>query len=190
MNAYIIFGLLIAYIAGSFLYKHLRFYAYDLIWRALIIFAVWIFLGDQVGVTETQWKIIAAVLIINLLYTVVSSPIKSVYQHIIAVIAAPLAEELMFRGFLLHYITGSDLERIGWTSLLFGLYHLKNVQVLTVRATVYQVFYATILGFPLGFLALKTDSLFLPILLHSVNNVLAHTVTAKHFPWVMKRREE
>jgi membrane protease YdiL (CAAX protease family) len=95
-----------------------------------------------------------------------------------SVVIAPLAEELMFRGYLLNVW----MARIGmwraiiFSTLLFGLLHWQNT------------FFAIPLGFVFALVYLRYDSLWPGILLHALYNFLA-------FNWLvgglfyMKRRE-
>ncbi len=78
-------------------------------------------------------------------------------------IVAPIGEELLFRGVVLHYSKKClpAYGAIGFSSLLFGLYH----------GNVIQGIYATILGFVLGLLAYKCDSIVPGILLHMAINI-------------------
>jgi membrane protease YdiL (CAAX protease family) len=80
-----------------------------------------------------------------------------------------VGEELWCRGFLGRGLVG----RYGWllgvafTSFFFGLIHLDPAQGL----------YAMLVGFGLHFVYLTTRSLWLPILLHFLNNSLSVIVT-------------
>ncbi|MFN4258152.1 MAG: lysostaphin resistance A-like protein [Gemmataceae bacterium] len=84
-------------------------------------------------------------------------------------VGAGVAEELFFRGFLGRGIVGRHGVWWGvfWTSLLFGLIHLEPRQVC----------YATVMGVFLHSIYLMTRSLWLPILLHTLNNSLAVAAT-------------
>lgn len=81
-------------------------------------------------------------------------------------LAAPVGEEMLFRwgvmGHLMHSNRGV-VESIFVSALLFGLIHLNPA----------QVFFATAIGVLLGMLYWKTGNLFLPILLHVLNNSVA-----------------
>jgi membrane protease YdiL (CAAX protease family) len=79
-----------------------------------------------------------------------------------ACIAAPLLEEMLFRGVILRSFLQqySRTESILWTSLLFALAHLH----------VYQFFTALVLGIVLGWLYERTRSLWPSILLHAAFN--------------------
>jgi hypothetical protein len=80
-------------------------------------------------------------------------------------IAAPLLEEILFRGIILHgllknYKAGIS---IAFSSLLFALIHGNVAQGLG----------AFLMGLFMGWLYWKTRSLYLPILLHFVNNSIS-----------------
>jgi membrane protease YdiL (CAAX protease family) len=79
-------------------------------------------------------------------------------------IVPALAEELMFRGFVLSGLrTRMGVVRaVAWSGVLFGLFHLN----------VYQFVYAAPAGVLLAFLAVRSRSLLGPILLHLTNNLL------------------
>lgn len=79
-------------------------------------------------------------------------------------IAAPLLEELLFRGIVFR-----SLEKVlpVWVSialsaLLFGAYHMNPAQAV----------YATGMGIVTGIIYYKTDCLLYPILVHAANNFL------------------
>jgi membrane protease YdiL (CAAX protease family) len=79
-----------------------------------------------------------------------------------AAIAAPVFEEILFRGFLLPSLT--RYFSVGWaialSSLLFALAHLSLAEVLPL----------TLLGAILGFVYTRSRGLLAPILLHSLWN--------------------
>ncbi|MCS6815515.1 MAG: CPBP family intramembrane metalloprotease, partial [Cyanobacteria bacterium] len=79
-----------------------------------------------------------------------------------ASLAAPLFEEVMFRGFLLPSLTRylPAWGAIGISSFLFALAHLSVSEVLPLTA----------LGCVLGFVYLRSRSLLAPILLHGLWN--------------------
>jgi uncharacterized protein len=80
-------------------------------------------------------------------------------------IVAPIAEELLFRGLIFHMFNRHMNVKIALIiqALLFGAFHLNLVQGL----------YASVLGVVLGFAYLLTGSLWIPILMHIVNNSVA-----------------
>jgi len=79
-------------------------------------------------------------------------------------VIAPVVEELIFRGLILHGLRRnySAFTSVFMSALLFALFHLNPWQ-----------FPATfILGLLLGWIVLRTRSLILSILGHSINNLL------------------
>ena len=91
---------------------------------------------------------------------------RDVLYLITVIVMAPIVEELIFRGLMLHYLT-NGVEKRGvlifanvLQALLFALYHGSLIQGI----------YAFIFGLLLGFIAIKTDSLVINILLHMIIN--------------------
>lgn len=189
MNLNIILFIIIAYILVSAIFRKLSFLLFDVIWRVLIIVALYFILQERLPISQAQWVMLGALFIVGFITVLFFSPYKSLHNHLISVCLAPLFEEFVFRGLLLQYVQGTDFMRVTIISIFFGLYHVKNIQTLTLFSVIYQVIYAVLIGFPLGFLALKTNSLFLPIALHAVNNILAATVTMRRFPKIIKYKE-
>jgi membrane protease YdiL (CAAX protease family) len=95
-----------------------------------------------------------------------------------SVLIAPLAEELMFRGYLLNVW----MARIGmwraiiFSTLLFGLLHWQNT------------LFAIPLGFVLAVVYLRYDSLWPGILLHALYNLMGFSWLIGGF-FYMKRRD-
>jgi membrane protease YdiL (CAAX protease family) len=80
-------------------------------------------------------------------------------------VAAPVVEELCFRG-LLYELFGGDRSPIpAWigTSVLFAVYHADPVHIVAVMFT----------GFFLGWLRMRTGSVLPGMLAHAVNNTSA-----------------
>jgi|GEM_PF-3293856 len=77
------------------------------------------------------------------------------------IIAAPLAEEFIFRGILLHVLTNkwSVSLAIIFSSLMFGCLHFNPIG-------------ASIAGIVYSLLYIKYRSLFVPIIAHAMNNAL------------------
>ncbi|MDJ0728360.1 MAG: CPBP family intramembrane metalloprotease [Crocosphaera sp.] len=74
-----------------------------------------------------------------------------------------LSEELLFRGVMLPAL-GYDLLAVILSSLVFGVLHLSGSQQWP------YVVWATIVGFGLGYSALVTDNLLVPIAAHIITN--------------------
>ena len=90
---------------------------------------------------------------------------KSVPAFFTAVIFAPILEELIFRGivlegFLKNY---SPVKAIVLTNVLFGLAHMNP----------WQFVGAFLMGILISWVYFKTRNLFLPVLMHFLNNLLS-----------------
>lgn len=96
------------------------------------------------------------------------------------VIFAPLYEEVIFRGFVLGGLLSLYNKRtaILLSSFLFGIWHLKNLTFMPLNEVLYQATYAgLILGPFLAWLALKTKSIWMGVLVHTANNILLSPVS-------------
>lgn len=83
-------------------------------------------------------------------------------------VAAPLFEEVFFRGFMFQGLRHSRLGRWGAVllpSLLWAVIHLQY--------DVYDVTSIFIFGVLMGIAQVKTRSLYVPIAMHALNNILA-----------------
>lgn len=74
-----------------------------------------------------------------------------------------LSEELLFRGVMLPAL-GYDLLAVILSSLVFGVLHLSGSQQWP------YVVWASLVGFALGYSALMTDNLLVPITAHIITN--------------------
>jgi membrane protease YdiL (CAAX protease family) len=90
---------------------------------------------------------------------------NGVFTFITIVIAAPLIEELIFRGIILNGLLQrySPVKSIILSSILFGIAHLNP----------WQFFTAFIIGVFSGWVYYRTKKLSLSILIHTVNNLVA-----------------
>lgn len=168
----------ISYATLSFYLKGPLFELFDLIWRSLIIVGC-VFLGKQkLRFSSTQWLGVIAVFSLSFTLAFALSGITSLREILILIALAPLAEELFFRGYVLERVGQRPSEKLMLTSILFGLYHLKNLMLLSPVGLICQVLYAALIIGPILCLArLKTKSLFWPIVLHSFNNLIGVTIT-------------
>lgn len=93
------------------------------------------------------------------------------------IIAAPLFEELFFRGFLFTGIRHSWLGPVGavlLTSLAWALIHAQY--------NLYEQSTIFVLGLLLGVARLKTQSIYVTIAMHALLNLLATVQTAMYLP--------
>ena len=77
-----------------------------------------------------------------------------------------LSEELLFRGVMLPAL-GLNLTAVVVSSLLFGVLHLSGAGQWP------YVVWATIVGFALGYCALITGNLLVPIVAHIITNLVS-----------------
>ena len=82
-------------------------------------------------------------------------------------ILGPVAEELIFRGWIQNGLTRNYPDRMGmvlvFQGLLFGISHMNA----------WQILYAAPLGVVLGFLRYRTGSIGAPLLVHMSSNLMA-----------------
>lgn len=80
-----------------------------------------------------------------------------------------LSEELLFRGVMLPAL-GLNLTALIISSLLFGVLHLSG------SGQWPYVVWATIVGFALGYSALITGNLLVPVVAHIITNLISGTL--------------
>ena len=77
-----------------------------------------------------------------------------------------LSEELLFRGIMLPAL-GLNVAAVALSSLLFGVLHLSGAGQWP------YVVWATIVGFALGYCALITGNLLVPVVAHIITNLVS-----------------
>lgn len=88
---------------------------------------------------------------------------------------APIYEEIIFRGFILMALLKyTDTKRaVIYSSLLFGIWHFKNIFFMDTGHLVYQIAYAGLIVGPiLAYITIKTKTIWVGVILHSLNNLL------------------
>lgn len=98
-------------------------------------------------------------------------PASPIILIISVAIVAPIYEEIIFRGILLKGMAKkvNPIIALVVSSLLFAVVHLNVPQFIN----------AFILGLVIGFIYLTTQSIYLSIFAHFINNLLALTVSSK-----------
>jgi len=106
---------------------------------------------------------------LNALQNLITIQEKGLWFTIFVVGVLPgICEEVMFRGFILSSVKEKGVwYGIIFTAILFGVFHLDPFRLLP----------ASLLGLWLGYLAIKTNSLFVPILAHFMQNSLSILIT-------------
>lgn len=94
----------------------------------------------------------------------IDTPLRAIAVPLAIVVIAPLSEELVFRGLLLHALRPrlGTLVSLVTSSLLFALFHLHPAVLV----------YATVAGLVLGVVTLRTGSVAASIALHAGVNVV------------------
>ncbi len=95
---------------------------------------------------------------------------------LLSILFAPIYEEFIFRGFILFSLIGtySSMTAVIISSLLFGLWHFKNIIFVPIRELTYQMLYTGLIFGPImAVIALRTNTIWLPVILHYLNNIVA-----------------
>ena len=91
---------------------------------------------------------------------------------IVFIIGAPIAEELLFRGYLYSQLKNTKLGIYGtiiFTSLLWtGLHAQYDFDIL-----IFSIFF---LGLVLGYVRYRHDSVYLAIVIHAIHNIWMHNL--------------
>jgi len=98
----------------------------------------------------------------------------SVYPVSASPLLAPIFEEIIFRGIILTALLGlySIPASIIVSSLLFGLWHLKNIFWEGKKGVIRQMAYAgLVIGPILAILTVWTGTIWLAVIVHYLNNI-------------------
>lgn len=91
----------------------------------------------------------------------------------VSLLFVPIYEELIFRGVLLKFFEKSygTINAVVFVSLLFGLWHVKNVFWLEGDALFSQIAYTTLFFSPITcWITIQTRSLWFAVMIHYLNN--------------------
>lgn len=92
-----------------------------------------------------------------------------------SIVFVPIYEEILFRGLILGLLIKhfSNKKSILFSSILFGLWHLKNIFYLDSQV-IPQILYTMLFIGPLfAYITLKTKTIWPAVILHYLNNILA-----------------
>lgn len=96
----------------------------------------------------------------------------------VTVVLAPIYEEWIFRGWVLRKLG------IIMSSVLFGMWHLKNLFYFEVGDVVYQMVWAgLVLGPVFGYVAMRTKSIWPGVVLHYLNNMGSLVLMMASLDW-------
>ncbi len=103
-----------------------------------------------------------------------------------AVLFAPIYEEVIFRGWIFGELSKhhSAVRSVVFTSLLFGLWHLKNIFHFELADCIYQMVYAAVIIGPiLAVVRLKTGTVWPGVILHYLNNLASLVLVMASMDW-------
>ena len=99
------------------------------------------------------------------------------YPLRISILFVPIYEEVIFRCFILVGLMNlySPLFSVVLSSLLFGLWHLKNIFYIPRKNLIYQIVYTGFIVAPIAsLLVLTTGTIWIAVILHYIHNILVH----------------
>jgi len=88
---------------------------------------------------------------------------------------APIYEEIIFRGILLGLFMKqySLIKSIVFTSILFGIWHLKNIFFVDIEELIKQIIYTGLVFGPvMCYLTYKTKTIWIASIVHYLNNFI------------------
>jgi membrane protease YdiL (CAAX protease family) len=112
------------------------------------------------------------------------------YPLAISLLFVPIYEELIFRGFILGELLNTYSERtsILISCLLFALWHIKNIFWLTPAQLLTQMLMAGLIFGPVtAYITIKKKTLWIGVILHYANNLLAGVNIAGIFMLLLNR---
>jgi membrane protease YdiL (CAAX protease family) len=95
------------------------------------------------------------------------------------ILFVPITEEVLFRGLILGAleIAYGPVRAVVISSLLFGLWHLKNIFWLTDYHLLHQMLYTGLIFGPVtAVLALRTRTIWPGVILHYLNNLAVNLI--------------
>lgn len=98
------------------------------------------------------------------------------YPFSLTILFVAFYEEVIFRGFVLNALRKRTSIAISIivTSILFGLWHFKNLLWMSFNPVVHQVLYTGLIVGPIfAWVTIRTNSIWPAIMLHQLHNVLA-----------------
>jgi membrane protease YdiL (CAAX protease family) len=129
-----------------------------------------------IGAAALAALLSASALIATLLHEQYNADLILIYgsaKHLVVlwvaiVAAAPLSEELLFRGFM---FTGLAESRLGWS----GAIALSSIAwtALHIQYDMFQIGEMFVLGIVLGWLRRRSGSIWVPFIIHGLNNLIA-----------------
>jgi len=98
------------------------------------------------------------------------------YPASVSILFAPIYEEVLFRGFILYGLMNlySTTTAIIVSSLLFGIWHFKNIFWVKKTNLIYQMAYTgLILGPVMALVTIWSGTIWPAVILHYINNLVS-----------------
>lgn len=146
------------------------------------------FYGFQIGSSLKKWWLTPIFVVVVALLTILALSFTertpySGANWAVEMILVPLTEEMMWRGVLfslLFLLLGklysertSGILTVIFSSIAFGLAHSSNMLVHPVSFVVLQMIFASVMGLSMGYIRLKTKSIYPAMILHAAFNLVA-----------------
>ena len=167
LSSPVIFGLTFLFASlrrGPTIKEYLGFHEVDwkriVTWSLILVF----FAAASDLVTHSMDRPIVQDFMSNIYATATSKPLL----WTAFVVAAPVSEEIFFRGFLFYGIMKSSLGPMGavvLSSLIWAPLHIQY--------DLYGILTVLVLGLLFGYARLKTKSVYIPIAMHALMNFIA-----------------
>jgi len=129
---------------------------------------------------------IAITLIANLSFKKTGLIFNYPTSYYLEILFAPIYEEIIFRGIIFVVLLNKvKLKKaIIYTSIIFGLWHLKNIFFLDRQNLIGQIIYTgTIFSSIMCYITYKTKTIWIATILHYINNISAFTLAYLHIDW-------
>lgn len=126
------------------------------------------------------------IFVICALFTATTLLAHQSHSLTMAVLFAPIYEEIIFRWWIFGELRRhhSAVKSVVFTSLLFGLWHLKNIFHYDMVDCLYQMAYAAVIIGPLlAVVRLKTGSIWPGVIVHYLNNLASLALVMMSVDW-------
>ena len=98
------------------------------------------------------------------------------YPVRVSLFFVPIYEEIIFRGFILSGLLAlySTFMAVFISSILFGLWHIKNIFYVPKNQVIYQMLYTGLIFGPItAYITIISGTIWIAVIVHQLNNLLA-----------------
>ena len=163
---------------------NLKTFCYTNVMESLGVFSL-----KQVGFLSPKMQVIficsliALAFITQLIQYIKTRKVYGRYPWRIYIFFSSIYEEVVFRGFILFglLIFFSPFLSIIISSVLFGLWHLRNYRWQTKRETLHQVLYTGLIFGPIAsMITIWTGTIWITVILHYIHNLTVDILRRKN----------